>query len=1226
MNGMDTQEIRHTARVVLAALALSAPILFAQTEEPPVRLNENCIVSVLNRNTTVAPDGSWLLPNIPAGFGRVRARATCVTAQGTLSGESPLFDVPVNGGVDIPPITLGATTPIPQLITVTATATTLTTPGATAQLTVNGVYAGNVSRNITGSDTGTRYLVSNSAIARVSAEGLVTAVSSGTAVVQAQNEGAAGLIAISVSLSADSDGDGIADDIEIREGLNPSDPADALEDLDRDGLSNVDEVRNGTQLRNADTDADGILDGEEVVAGADGFVTNPLLADTDGDGVRDRLEIQSGSDPTNPTSINLASALSGVRVDPTTFVLIVNTLVGEAYTQIIVTGDLRDGTTINLTSTSRGTNYTSSDLNICNFGAPAGRVYAGSDGGCTVTALNGGFSASASGTVRTFRPSALSSITISGYANNVEVDQGYAFVAAGSAGLVVVNVSDPAQPAVVATRDTPGNANDVRIDDRYAYVADGPAGLQIIDIIDPRAPVIVGAIDTPGDASDVIMANNIAYIADGSSGLVLVDVSSPTSPIVVGSISTGGTARGVDLSGTYAIVADDLPSAGLRVINVANPSNPQMTGSLALNGNPKDVRVSGTIAYVPAYSGGMHVVDFSTPATPLRIGGLPGSAPTGFVPRDVELAGPFAIFAEQLFPNAVPFVNVTTPSSPVLKGTIDFSSLGDYAGTGIAVSGSYVYMTGESFIVSGDNGSSGDTRLFVGQYLPLDDLAGVPPQVAITSPQNGATVYEGAPLTVTASASDDIAVAAVTFSINGQAVFTDTSSPYEYRFDVPTGVQSITIGATASDLGNNTARAESIVSVVPDPLTTVSGIVVDGDGQPLVGANVTTINDLSGITGSGGAFSIYNVPTVRGKLIATARYTTTGGTVLVGSSVPAEPVRSGVTNVGTIAAVSAVWESNFGTLLSNCDDCYYPKTLAFPFTFYGVTYTTVSVGTNGYLTFNAGDNTYVETLPAFNTLPRISAFFDDLYGRTTGAVYVNELLPDRFVVTYDRVQHYSSGGSNTLQIIIFADGRIQFGYRGVTALTTGSITGITPGPNSPFQAVNFSETQNVDVAAGTSVYEYFTDTNAFDLDNGFILFTPRPSGGYNARTILQPPASGTQQVSGAPAGIAGTGSVGVTSNAVVNQTLTAQAQNVFAKAEVEVLSSGNREYRGLTNTDVRGAFFIRGVPPGGLLVTLRRKGKIVGVASGILRPVADVPDILAFEIHTPKPDKKPPAD
>jgi hypothetical protein len=1195
--------LRRTALLTLTAVLLSASTLTAQ-------LNDKCTVSVLNRNAQAAADGSWIVPTIPANFGPVRARATCVENGVTRSGESALFSISPNGSVDVPPIVLGATTPIPNLLTLTAPFPTLNTTNTATQLTVVATYDGGNIRNVTASSTGTTYTISNTAIATITADGLVQGVSSGTAVVQATHEGASGLMAISVVLSNDTDGDGILDDIELREGMNPNNPTDAFEDFDRDGLSNLDEVRAGTLLRNADSDGDTILDGEETQAGADTFVTNPLLADTDGDGLRDALEVQTGSNPTVASSYNLAAALTRIDVTPPSFTLIVNTINPQAYTQMRVTGQLRDGFPIDLTSTARGTNYSSSNVQACNFGAPDGRVYAGSEGACVVTVLNSGFSGTATGAVRNFSPIALSSLAIPGYANNVEVADGYAYVAAGSAGLQVVDVSDPRSPRIIGSVDTNGNANDVRILGRYAYVADGGAGLKIIDIVDPAAPVIAGAVDTPGEAVDVMVAGNLAYVADSYSGLTIVNVASPTAPILVATLGTSGIARGVDVSGNYAVVVTDSPSS-VQVIDVTNAAQPRSVGSVSISGEGKDIRVNSNLAWIASYTGGVSVVDFSTPSAPRVIGGLPGSSPTGFVPRDVELAGPFAIFAEQLFPNVVPIVSTTIPSAPELRGVIDFEPLGDYAGTGIAVSGAFLYMTGEGYIVGPENGSSGDTRLFIGQYLPVEDLAGVAPTVTIDEPGT-ATKIEGTAVTVRVTATDDVAIGLVTISVNGTAVYTDSTEPYEYTFDVPNGASSVKIEATAVDLANNIGTATPVTfTVIPDPLTTVSGIVVDENGAPLIGANVTTLGGRNSVTTSGGAFSIFGVPTVRGDLIASATYARPDGTTLQGSSTPATPVASGVTNVGTFAAVPAVFETNFGTLISRSDDDYYLFDLPFAFPFFGTTQTQAFVGTNGYITFGQGDWTYTETLPGFTSVPRISCFFDDLYGRSTGAVYVNTSLPGRFVVTYDRVQHYSYGGSNTIQMTLYSDGRILFAYRGITAINTGSIVGITPGPNSAFQQVDYSTHPNFDVAADTAIYEYFTDTNLFDVDNSYVLYTRRGDGTYNVRTLLPPPAPAGMTITGGP----GNGSPQVTANGRVSS----QANSVFGKGEVTVLSSGNPKWRGMTNTDASGRFTMTNVPPGGLTIRVTRKKKVIAEGSAVVRANSSSKHV---EIQNPKPAKK----
>ncbi|MEQ8273996.1 MAG: DUF4215 domain-containing protein [Deltaproteobacteria bacterium] len=100
----------------------------------------------------------------------------------------------------------------------------------------------------------------------------------------------------------DSDQDGLSDTLEVSLGTDPMDA-----DTDGDGIDDGDEIAMGDPLafdpgidtdpRDADTDDDGLSDGEEIAAGQDGFITNPLDADTDDDGLPDGLEVGLGPVP-----------------------------------------------------------------------------------------------------------------------------------------------------------------------------------------------------------------------------------------------------------------------------------------------------------------------------------------------------------------------------------------------------------------------------------------------------------------------------------------------------------------------------------------------------------------------------------------------------------------------------------------------------------------------------------------------------------------------------------------------------------------------------------------------------------------------------------------------------------------------------------------------------------------------------------------------------------------
>jgi hypothetical protein len=158
---------------------------------------------------------------------------------------------------------------------------------------------------------------------------------------------------------------------------------------------------------------------------------------------------------------------------------------------------------------------------------------------------------------------------------------------------------------------------------------------------------------------------------------------------------------------------------------------------------------------------------------------------------------------------------------------------------------------------------------------------------------------QGTTVTVTANATDDVGVAAVTFLVNGQVALTKTAPPYQYTFTAPTAGSALTLGATAVDFGGNVGQAANVaLDLIPDPGTTVVGRVVDVNGAPLAGATVTTFSR-SATTQADGTFSISGVPTVQGN-ISVAATASIDGNILTGKSGSFAPVPAGVTNVGDI--------------------------------------------------------------------------------------------------------------------------------------------------------------------------------------------------------------------------------------------------------------------------------------------------------------------------------------
>ncbi|MFY9824739.1 MAG: hypothetical protein WAM82_25400, partial [Thermoanaerobaculia bacterium] len=477
-----------TAAVILAAACALAP---AWGQTAPSFPAGACTVSVLNQTAFVQADGSWHVPNVPSNMGPVRARLTCVANGQTTSGTSGFFGIANARTSSILKMGTGAAAPTPRSLSLAPAPILLSASGQTVQLAATTTFADGSTGDVTAASQGTVYLTTNAAIARVSADGLVTAAGSGRAIVSALHESILASVQVDVVLSGDTDGDGIPDDWETAHGLDPNDPADALEDRDHDGLTNLEEYTLGTDPNNADTDGDGLSDGDEVHR----YHTDPLREDTDGDGIPDGIEVAAGSDPLDPASFDLGRSLAGIDVAPASFRLIYNTVLGESSRQLTVTGRLIDGRhTIDLTRPAYHTNFSSSDLTIANFGSDPGRVFAGQDGTATIIASIGGIggiggvSGTATVSVQTFAPQFLSFVPIPGFANGVAVDGSYAYVAAGLTGLWVIDVSQLSTPQIVGHYDTAGNANAVRVAGGFAYVADGANGLAVVDVHDPANP------------------------------------------------------------------------------------------------------------------------------------------------------------------------------------------------------------------------------------------------------------------------------------------------------------------------------------------------------------------------------------------------------------------------------------------------------------------------------------------------------------------------------------------------------------------------------------------------------------------------------------------------------------------------------------------------------------------------------------------------------------------
>lgn len=205
-----------------------------------------------------------------------------------------------------------------------------------------------------------------------------------------------------------------------------------------------------------------------------------------------------------------------------------------------------------------------------------------------------------------------------GTAVGSEVRDRLAFVANAETGLLVLDVTDPANPVRVTQLDLPGRAQTVDLFDSdegpLAYVActqdvhERGGGVYVVDIADPAAPSLLGVVGQPWSAFDArVYTGRIngphLYVCEGAGGLSIYDLSRDArEPLTVARFDGGGSAADVDFMRVdrqdIAIVAGF--QAGVHFVDVTDQDDPVLLYTAPEPERSMAVQVSFRRVYVAA--------------------------------------------------------------------------------------------------------------------------------------------------------------------------------------------------------------------------------------------------------------------------------------------------------------------------------------------------------------------------------------------------------------------------------------------------------------------------------------------------------------------------------------------------------------------------------------------------------------------------------------------------
>lgn len=265
-----------------------------------------------------------------------------------------------------------------------------------------------------------------------------------------------------------------------------------------------------------------------------------------------------------------------------------------------------------------------------------------------------------------------------------------------------------------------GGNGEVWAEGNYTYVARGSAGLAIIDTSNPAAPVLRNTIlpFAHAEISDVQVVNGIAYIANevpnGTPepwvGMFIYDVSNPLAPVELGRLEWGvggGYHLGCD---AHSITIEVTPTStnaylssgitgDLALFDVANPAVPVYLSEItspvwAYYSQAHEAVVRDGRCYTSWLGGGFTVHDVSNPTAPVLLAHQPttGVNTEFFYHLALSTDGQSLLTTGENAsgPDAVKVWNISNLGSISLAGS--FSSPGGAVPHQIAVLGNYAYV------------------------------------------------------------------------------------------------------------------------------------------------------------------------------------------------------------------------------------------------------------------------------------------------------------------------------------------------------------------------------------------------------------------------------------------------------------------------------------------------------------------------------------------------------
>jgi hypothetical protein len=246
----------------------------------------------------------------------------------------------------------------------------------------------------------------------------------------------------------------------------------------------------------------------------------------------------------------------------------------------------------------------------------------------------------------------------------------YAYIAE-STSFVVVDLSTPTNPVEVGRCMLPASALQIQVTNGYAYVAASSKGLQVVDVSDPAAPFIAGGWEpenTMQNGYAVAVHGGYAYLG-GNDWITVLDISDPADPRTNRFVSGDFVAKEMLVQGNSLFMAGY--DSGLVVYSLVDASIPSYVTNVNPSGNGyfSGLALSGNTLCMTGGDDGLFVMDVSNPAAPVLQGSYKSGYNYEFI--DVAMLDDFAYVAGE---DALFAIDLSNPGEPTYHSHVPVSN------------------------------------------------------------------------------------------------------------------------------------------------------------------------------------------------------------------------------------------------------------------------------------------------------------------------------------------------------------------------------------------------------------------------------------------------------------------------------------------------------------------------------------------------------------------------